>query len=68
MFDAALGLRLETYFSDFQYHILFQIGWEAQYWPNQILILQSSSEGSSINTPIVDFSVQGLTAKLRFDF
>ncbi|PCI77849.1 hypothetical protein COB21_02535 [Candidatus Aerophobetes bacterium] len=68
MFDCALGFRVESYFGNFNYHILFQAGWEAQYWPNQILMLKSSASTSAFATPTVDFSVQGLTAKLRMDF
>lgn len=68
MLDCSIGLRAETYFSDFSYHILFQLGWEAQYWPNQIMFIRASEIASALSTPTVDFFLQGATAKLRFDF
>lgn len=68
MIDASLGLRLETYFSDFAYHILFQAGWEAVYWPNQILIIRSGGDTSAFSAHSADFAMHGLTARLRFDF
>ena len=57
MFDWALGLRAETNFADDAYYIAIQVGWEAQYWPSQVLLLDTA-----------DLSMQGLTAKLEFSF
>lgn len=68
MFDYALGLRLETGFSEDKYHVAVQVGWEGQYWPNQVLMLRPTDKTVTIATPMLDYALQGLTAKLEFSF
>lgn len=61
--EFALGLRAETFFSNSRYHILLQAGWESQIWINQTLYISLNDHYDRF-----DLSLQGLTAKLRFDF
>lgn len=52
--DFELGLRYQAMFSDDNYGLMAQIGWEAQNWLNW--------------TTGTDLTFQGLNVKLRFDF
>jgi hypothetical protein len=61
--EFALGLRWETWFSDDDYHVLLQAGFEEQIWFNYNHILTTQKEASSGN-----LTTQGLTARFRFDF
>ena len=61
--EFALGLRVETYFACGRYHILLQGGWETQIWINQTLYISLNDHYDKF-----DLNLQGLTAKLRFDF
>jgi len=61
--EFALGLRLESYFSCKRYHLLLQVGWESQIWINQTLYMTLDHGYDRY-----DLSLQGLSARLRFDF
>jgi len=61
--ELSIGLRAETYFSCGRYHILLEAGWESQIWVNQTLFISLSD-----NYDRFDLTLQGLTAKVRFDF
>jgi len=58
-----IGLRAESYLSCGRYHFLFQAGWESHIWINQTLYISLND-----NYNRFDLSLQGLTAKARFDF
>jgi hypothetical protein len=61
--EMSIGLRAETYYSCGRYHILLEAGWESQIWVNQTLFISLSD-----NYDRFDLTLQGLTAKIRFDF
>jgi len=61
--ELSIGLRAETYYSCGRYHILLEAGWESQIWVNQTLFISLSD-----NYDRFDLTLQGLTAKVRFDF
>lgn len=57
------GLRWETWFSDDNYHIQLQAGWEEQIWINHMTYIQVGTPA-----PYFDLTLHGLTVMLRFDF
>lgn len=61
--ECALGLRGESYFGCRRYHLLMQVGWECQIWPNQTVHMRTDSYYDRY-----DLNLHGLTAKIRFDF
>ena len=61
--EVSIGLRAETYYSCGRYHILLEAGWESQIWVNQTLFISLSDHYDRF-----DLTLQGLTARVRFDF
>lgn len=61
--EFALGLRGEGYFSCGRYHILAQVGWECQIWPNQTVHATTNAHYERY-----DLNLHGFTGKIRFDF
>jgi len=60
--ELEMGLRWEMWFSDDNYHVAIQAGWEQQTWINW------SGFSELLNPVYHDFSLQGLNIKFRFDF
>lgn len=63
VFEIAMGLEGDYWFSDDQFHLGAKLGWEMQYWANQnqfFTITEESNHG--------DLSFMGLTLHFRFDF
>ena len=60
--ELALGLRKEGWFCDDRFHIAVQGGWEEQVWFDQNQFLFNASVHTA------DLVLQGLTARVRFDF
>ncbi|NDD57633.1 MAG: hypothetical protein EBZ47_00050 [Chlamydiae bacterium] len=60
--EIATGLRKEEWFYNNRFHFSLQVGWEQQVWfnQNQFDFYQNARTG--------DLTLQGLTAKARFDF
>ncbi|MCP5492151.1 MAG: hypothetical protein H7A40_03815 [Chlamydiales bacterium] len=63
VFEIAMGLEGDYWFSDDQYHFGAKLGWEMQYWANQNQFFSLNEEGSH-----GDLSFMGLTLRFRFDF
>ncbi|MDN3509618.1 MAG: Lpg1974 family pore-forming outer membrane protein [Candidatus Neptunochlamydia sp.] len=61
--EFALGLRGEGYFGCGRYHILAQVGWECQIWPNQTFYVTTNGHYDRY-----DLNLHGFTGKIRFDF
>ncbi|MCY3974244.1 MAG: Lpg1974 family pore-forming outer membrane protein [Simkaniaceae bacterium] len=57
--EAEIGGRWEAWFSDDNYHLALQVGWEEQVWSNWI---------DRVDDGWADLTLHGLTLKLRFDF
>ena len=63
VFEIALGLQADFWFSDDSFHLGLNAGWEMQYWPSQnqfLRLLEESAHG--------DLYFMGLTIGVRFDF
>jgi len=58
------GLRWETWFSNGDFHLLFQAGWEHQLWILQNEFIKVPTETDHVG----DLVLQGLTVRARFDF
>lgn len=63
VFEFAIGLRMETYFHQNRLHVRLQAGWEAHIWPSQTFYISLMNQSQRY-----DLTLQGLTAKFRFDF
>lgn len=64
MFELALGLRWDTWWSDNSWHFRLQAGWEQQVWfsHNNMFAVGTDGDGSG------NYSMQGLTIKARANF
>ena len=56
--EVELGFKYDYYFSEDQYHLSFQAGWETQVW----------SDWANLDDDFSDLSLMGLNVKVRFDF
>lgn len=56
--EVELGFKYDCYFSEDQYHLSFQAGWETQVW----------GDWANLNDHFSDLSLMGLNVKVRFDF
>lgn len=66
--ELLLGLRFDWLFSNDDYRIRLQAGWENQVWFNQNNFSAVCESVTSSNTKSNQLTMQGLTAELRFDF
>ena len=60
--SCALGLKYSTYFSNNQYHLSIQAGWESQWWGNWLTKIDESLNSTA------NLNLGGLDVKIRFDF
>ena len=56
--EVELGLKYDCYFSEDQYHLSIQAGWDTQIW----------STWAMLDDRVSDLSFMGLNVKARFDF
>ena len=63
VFEIAMGLELDFWFSDDAFHLGTKAGWEMQYWPNQNQFFRWLEEANH-----GDLYFMGFTLKVRFDF
>lgn len=61
--ELALGIRKDQWFYNNRFHIAVQAGWEEQVWWNQNQFAWAQSISQTGNLVL-----QGLTARIRFDF
>lgn len=68
--DALIGLRYDGYFNNDAQHLGIGLGWEIQYLFNAIQRGVHGNSGRPYGSATIskDFSTQGLTIDLRFDF
>lgn len=59
-----LGFRWEMWLGCDEYHLAFDLGWEAQHWFSQNKFIRISGD----DTANGDLSLMGLTFRARFDF
>jgi len=62
--EIMIGLRAETWFSNDDFHVSLDAGWEGQVWWSQNQYIQLRSEANHEGNMVL----QGLTIKLRLDF
>lgn len=66
--EFALGLRWDYKFSDDDYRVRLQAGWEEQVWFNQNQFLYTSEGYPIPGSNFGNLVMQGLTVEFRFDF
>lgn len=62
--EIGVGLRKEEWFCNDRFHLAAQLGWEEQVWFD----MNQYESGPNLNHTGGNLILQGLTARLRFDF